>query len=239
MVVSMDEITRIYTGAELEAMSVAVNYHRWILDWFTPYLGNRVAEVGAGIGSVSKLLLERPLGQLTSFEPSRNLFPRLEENLRGEPRATLAPKYFRERDKSERFDSAVYINVLEHIDDDRSEVLDVYEALNPGGHLLVFVPALPWLYSEFDRQLEHHRRYSSRSLARLVVDAGYEIRFLKYFDIAGILPWFVMCKLLGMRPSGCSMALYDKIVVPAMRIAEGILSPPIGKNLLLVARRIE
>ncbi|MCC7087296.1 MAG: class I SAM-dependent methyltransferase [Pirellulales bacterium] len=233
----MDESVRIYTGTELEAMSVAVNYHRWILDWFTPYLGNRVAEVGAGIGSVSKLLLERPLGQLTSFEPSRNLFPRLEEALRGETRATPVPHFFSERDRSNRFDSVLYLNVLEHIDDDRGEVGTVYEALNPGGHLLVFVPALQWLYREFDRQLEHHRRYSTRSLARLVVDAGYEIRFVRYFDIAGILPWFVMCKLLRLRPSGRSVSLYDKIVVPAMRFAEGILPPPVGKNLLLVAQR--
>ncbi len=233
----MDKNIRRYSGTELEAMSVAVNYHRWILDRFAPYLGQQVAEVGAGIGSVSKLLLERPLVQLTSFEPSRNLYPRLEETLRGEPRATPRSCFFHERDKSERFDSVVYLNVLEHIADDRSEVAAVYEALNPGGYLLIFVPALQWLYSEFDQQLEHYRRYSPRSLARPVVEAGFEIRLLKYFDIAGILPWFVMCKLFRTPPGGRSVALYDKIVVPAMQIAEGILSPPMGKNLLLVARR--
>lgn len=235
----MDETNRIYPGIELETMAGAVDYYRWILDWFTPFFGKRVGEVGAGIGSVSKLLLERPLGQLTSFEPSRNLYPRLAQTLRGEPRATPVPGYFSERDKNERFDSVVYINVLEHIEDDRGDLADVHESLNPGGHLLVFVPALPWLYSEFDRQLEHHRRYSARGLARLAIEVGYEIRLLRYFDLAGILPWFVVCKLLRRAPSSRSVAIYDKIVVPAMRIAEGILPPPIGKNVLLVAQRID
>lgn len=237
MAVAMNETTHTYPGTELDAMSVAVNYHRWILDQFKPFLGKSVAEVGAGIGSVSKLLLEQPLYRLTSFEPAQNLLPHLEDNLRGESRVAIVPRRFSERDKRERFDSVVYINVLEHISDDQREVADVYEALNPGGHLLVFVPALQWLYSEFDRQVEHHRRYCSRSLARLVNDPEYEIRILKYFDIAGVLPWFVLCKLFRLPPSNRSVVLYDKLVVPAMRFAEGIVSPPVGKNLLLVARR--
>jgi hypothetical protein len=47
-----------YFGKDLEAMSFANNYHRWILSEFLPYLGSSVAEVGAGTGSFSSLILE-------------------------------------------------------------------------------------------------------------------------------------------------------------------------------------
>ena len=59
-----------YSGTELEILALAVNYHRWILSQFQPYLGATIAEVGAGIGSFSKLLLETSPQRLFAFEPS-------------------------------------------------------------------------------------------------------------------------------------------------------------------------
>ena len=76
-----------YPGTELDALSAAVNYHRWIVDSFSPYLGGTVAEVGAGIGSISKLLLAAGTQRLLIFEPSQNMFPRLARELHDEPRA--------------------------------------------------------------------------------------------------------------------------------------------------------
>src|SRR4030095_9694578 len=66
-----------YAGKDLEAMSFAVNYHRWILSIFEPYLGARVVEVGAGTGSFSELLLERRLESLSLVEPSTEMYQQL------------------------------------------------------------------------------------------------------------------------------------------------------------------
>src|SRR6185503_16638370 len=71
-----------YPGRELESMAFAVNYHRWILDIFRPYLGKRIVEVGAGSGSFSELLLETKPEQLDSIEPSSNMYPLLADHLR-------------------------------------------------------------------------------------------------------------------------------------------------------------
>ena len=68
-----------YPGKELEAMSFATRYHRWIINEFEPYLGETVAEVGAGIGSVSQLLLDKRIKRLFAFEPSHNMYPLLEK----------------------------------------------------------------------------------------------------------------------------------------------------------------
>jgi SAM-dependent methyltransferase len=227
-----------YTGSELDAMSVAVNYHRWILEEFMPYLGRSVAEVGAGIGSVSRLLLNyAAIDRLVAFEPSNNMFPHLEAELRGERRAAAVNDFFSAKYAQTGFDSVVYINVMEHIADDRQEMATACSALRPNGHVLIFVPALPWLYSEFDRQIGHFRRYTKATLQAAAQKAGLVPVKLRYFDAAGILPWFVNFKLLRRGGVGNSVAVYDRLVVPPMKRFERLVPPPLGKNLLLVARK--
>lgn len=233
----MDETKPNYPGKELEALSVAVNYHRWILAEFEPYLGKTVAEVGAGIGSVSKLILEKGIKRLLAFEPSSNMYPFLAENLKQERRAEAINDFFGPRYAQEGLDSVIYINVLEHIEDDRAEMRSASEALKHGGHLLVFVPALAWLYSEFDKQIGHYRRYEKTGLVRLVSDAGLTVVRAKYFDLAGIIPWYVNFVLLRNSIGSRSVSLYDTLVVPTMKRIESVVPPPAGKNVLLIAQK--
>lgn len=227
-----------YPGKELEAMSFAVNYHRWIVDEFKPYLGEVTAEVGAGCGSVSKLLLRSHIKRLVAFEPSKNLYPLLEEELRNEMRAETVNDFFGSAYRENGFDSVVYINVLEHIQDDRAELTSALDALKPNGHLLVFVPALTWLYSDFDKQVGHCRRYVKKDLDRLVREVGFTLVKARYFDMAGIMPWYINFVLLRNSIGSGSVAWYDKLVVPITRLIEAAVPPPIGKNVLLVGRRI-
>lgn len=226
-----------YFGRDLEAMSFARNYHAWILSELEPFLGRSVAEVGAGVGSFSSLLLGTGIERLDAFEPSRNMFPLLCDALTSDSRASAVNGFFGPETIETRYDSVVYINVLEHIEDDAAELAAARDALVPGGHLLVFVPALPWLYSELDRQVGHFRRYRKSALLELVRAAGLSVVAQRYFDIAGVLPWYVNFTLLGNSIGAGSVSLYDRLVVPVMRIVEGIVRPPIGKNVLLVARR--
>jgi hypothetical protein len=226
-----------YAGTELDVLATAVNYHRWIVDTLRPYLGETTAEVGAGIGSVSKLLLGTSIRRLIAFEPSTNLFPLLAKELRPEPRAEVVNDVFRPGYVSDGVESVIYLNVLEHIEDDRAELAGAWEALRPGGHLMVFVPALPWLYSDFDRHVGHYRRYTKRGLQDVAMRAGFDIVKQRYFDIAGIIPWYVSFVLLKGRPNASNVALYDKLIVPPMRLAESLVPPPVGKNLILIARK--
>jgi SAM-dependent methyltransferase len=228
---------RSYPGKELEAMSFAVNYHRWILHEFEPYLGETLAEIGAGRGSVSKLLLGKRIKHLFAFEPSPNLYPVLAAELRQETRAEAVNDFFSPRYAPDGFDSVVYINVLEHIQDDRTELAHALEALKPQGHLLLFVPALAWLYSDFDKQIGHFRRYAKPELSCLVREVGFTLVQVRYFDLAGIIPWYVNFVVLRHSMGSGSVSLYDKLVVPMMRRIESAVPPPIGKNVLLIGRK--
>jgi len=218
-------------------MASAANYRRWIVDAIDPYLGKRIAEVGAGIGSITRIILERPVDQIVAFEPSTNMFPHLAKSVEGHANARAVNELFGGEQAGQDYDSVVYINVLEHVEHEREELLAAYHALRPGGHLLVFVPALAWLYSNFDREVGHFRRYSRDGLQRVVTHAGFDLVRSRYFDVAGVLPWYIHFTLLGRGMGKGSVSLYDRWVVPPMRIVEGWVAPPLGKNVLLVARR--
>jgi len=93
------------------------------------------------------------------------------------------------------------------------------------------------LYSELDRQLGHFRRYTKTNLVQLTRRAGFSIVKARYFDAAGIIPWYIHFTLLKNTITAGSVSLYDRLVVPTMRVIEGLVPPPIGKNVLLVARK--
>jgi SAM-dependent methyltransferase len=226
-----------YPGRELEAMSFAKNYHKWIIEELAPFFGHNVVEVGAGAGDLSTILLQSELKHLFAFEPSSNVFPSLRSSIEGLSRVTAINEFFNSDHVPEAIDSVLYINVLEHIADDLAELQMAYNAIRHGGHLLLFVPALSWLFSDADRNVGHFRRYHMKPLVALVEEAGFVVEKTRYFDLAGIIPWYVNFVLLKNTFSAGSVALYDKVVVPPMRLFEKAITPPIGKNILLVARK--
>jgi len=128
-----------YFGKDLEAMSFANNYHRWLITEFLPYIRGSVAEVGAGAGNVSRLILESDIKSLTAFEPSVNMYPLLKKVLSTDKRAKAINGFFDKEKASECFDSVLYVNVLEHIEDDASELASVRIALAHEGHLLIYL----------------------------------------------------------------------------------------------------
>jgi SAM-dependent methyltransferase len=228
-----------YFGRDLEAMSFAANYHKWIFEEFKPYLGDNVAEVGAGTGNFSKLIISAYIKHLVAIEPSANMYPVLDDLFRDNNQVKTVNHFFSDiyHNYENNFDSILYVNVLEHIENDQKELSYVYKTLGEKGHILIFVPALSWLYSDLDKKLGHCRRYHKQELTKIVQAAGFNIIKIKYFDIVGIIPWYIAFVLLKKSISGCNVALYDKLVVPIMRKIESVINPPIGKNLLLVGRK--
>lgn len=230
----------LYDGHDLEALFELINYQRWIAALITPYMGRHAVEFGAGIGAMSRWLVS-PVDRIDLVEPSPNLLGRLSERFAGDKRVHVVPSSldtYVAAQPEQSLDSAVLINLLEHIDDDVTALRKIGRVLRPGGHLLVFVPAMPSLYSRLDEILGHHRRYTRKNLSGIAEAADFEIVTLRYFDLLGVLPWWLI-NTLGRKESfdaGLSR-LYDRVCVPVSRLLESLASPPIGKNLLLVARR--
>ena len=228
-----------YDGRDLEITSFAKKYHEWIASLFRGFLGKRVAEIGAGSGNFSQLLMREPIEELVAVEPSRNIYPILKRNTKYDARIITHNKFFAEISSEYKnyFDSIVYVNVLEHIEDDAGELARIYESLRPGGHVCIFVPALQWLYSAHDASIGHYRRYYRKELISKLNTAGFEIVKVRYFDFAGIIPWLVVFKWLKRNASAGSISFYDTFITPISRVIESIISPPIGKNLILIGEK--
>lgn len=234
----------VYVGKDLEAMSFAVNYHRWIFEDISAHLGKNIVEVGAGIGSFSEMLLECDPDTLSLVEPS-GLYGRLTETFAGNGRRTDIDTYhaiFADV-RNEIFsknvpDTIIYINVLEHIEDDLGELKLIHQTLKAGGKCVLFVPALQALYGNFDRKLGHFRRYRKRELENKCEAAGFTVLKSNYFDFAGVVPWFVKYRLLRSEEiGGAAVDLYDRLVVPIFKRIESAVKVPIGKNILLIAEK--
>ena len=230
---------RTYFGKDLEAMSFAKNYHEWIIGEFSQYIGEDVAEVGAGMGNFSDYLLGAKIKNLVAFEPSDNMFSVFEKKYYQHTNVTAVNDFFEEQSDNYigSFDSVCYVNVLEHIEDDCVALSHAYKALRKNGSILIFVPALPFLYSNLDEKVGHYRRYSKTKLVSAVSSAGFSISKVKYFDIAGIIPWYIAFVLLRQTTTEGNVLVYDRLIVPIMRKVESTVTPIIGKNLVLVGRK--
>jgi SAM-dependent methyltransferase len=196
------------------------------------------------VGTITRRLLDAdPDLSIVALEPAGNVFGDLASVAALTPRVSAAQHTLREylAGSPEPFDAVVYLNVLEHVEDDATELRLAASVLRPGGALLVFGPALEWLYSELDYKAGHYRRYSLRRLHRLARAAGFEILSLRYFDVVGVLPYLVVYRLLRRTAiSGSTLWGYDRLLVPVSRLLQrAVPRPPLGKNVVLVARKLE
>lgn len=228
-----------YSGSELDALAEARNYYRWVLRHFEPYLGPDTIEVGAGIGTFTEFLLGSPrVSRLTAIEPAANTFPRLAERFAGEPRVEARKGYLSAHRDSLAGDAVVAVNVMEHVSDDEAFVRDAFASVKPGGHLLLFVPALPAIFGTLDVAFEHHRRYTSGTLRRVIEGGGWKPVRISYMNLPGVAAWFTAGRILRKTSIAARDAkAYDRLVVPWLSRLESIIEPPVGSNLLAVARR--
>jgi glycosyltransferase involved in cell wall biosynthesis len=219
----------------LERMGKLSHYNDWIWQSIAPYVGNRVLEVGAGIGNMTRVLYGRDLIVATDLELPylhilRNRFarnPTIEvERLDLNSDDCLALK-------RHEFDTVVCLNVLEHIEDHEGALQRLYEVLVPGGRLALFVPADQKLFGTMDTQVGHFRRYSREDLQRLIEAAGFTTEKVTYQNIFGRFGWWLNGRILKRThlPAGQSR-LFD-LAVPILRRLEP-KNPRKGLSLIAV-----
>jgi glycosyltransferase involved in cell wall biosynthesis/phospholipid N-methyltransferase len=222
----------------LERMGRLSQYNDWIWQSVAPYVGNRVLEVGAGIGNMTRVLYGRDLIVATDLELPylhilRNRFSRnptiLVERLDLNSDDCLKLKHH-------EFDTVVCLNVLEHIEDDEGALQRLYEVLVPGGRLVLFVPADQKLFGTMDTQVGHFRRYEREGLQRLIEAAGFISEKVTYRNIFGRFGWWLNGRVLKRNhlPSGQSR-LFD-LFVPILRRIEPE-SPSKGLSLIAIAQK--
>jgi len=221
-----------YAGGELALFEKAVNWKRYWRSQIAPLVTGAVLEVGAGIGSNTRLLAGLSYRSWTCLEPDATLAARIE--LPGPLHRKIigviaaVPEFF---------DTIIYIDVLEHIEDDAAEMARAAARLTAGGRLIVLAPAHEFLYAPFDAAVGHFRRYCRTSLRRA---APAELRESKviYLDAAGLIASAANRLLLRQSmPTERQILTWDRLLIPASRTLDPLFGHRLCKSVLGIWRR--
>ncbi|HEX6097602.1 MAG TPA: methyltransferase domain-containing protein [Thermoanaerobaculia bacterium] len=221
-----------YAGSELELFREAVCWRRYLASHIRPFLGRRVVEVGAGLGTTTVSLWSPAVTRWVCLEPD----PVLADVIcRALPscvvlNGTLA-------DLRESFDTILYVDVLEHVEDDAAELARAAARLEPGGHLIIAAPAWQRLMTPYDRAIGHHRRYDRHSLDRVMPSGLVSVKSA-YLDAAGLLASAGNRYLLqSAMPTRRQILFWDRVLVRASRVLDPLLRYRVGRSLLEVRRK--
>lgn len=233
------ETTIDYIGDELTLFGAAHNWKRYMRSALAPYLAGDVAEVGAGLGGTTRALAGvEHVASWTCIEPDPAMADEIAAN--AEVRAAYSAVRVHRGTLSDlpnapMFDTIIYIDVLEHIDDDRSELAAAQARLRPGGRIVVLCPAWQFLYSPFDKAVGHFRRHNKRSLRAVAAGSGLREVTAFYLDSVGFLA--SLANKLALRqsmPTASQIRLWDSFMVPVSRLADRVVARSFGKSVILV-----
>lgn len=232
-----------YLIQDLERMAKAKNYLAWQARLVGREIGQRVVEVGCGLGNFTSALLDREA--VIAVDIDSYCIERVRQRY---PQYTNLHTFVRDITDSndEAFseiagfqpDSCVCLNALEHIEDDFSALLRMKSILIPGGAIVLLVPAFEALYGPTDKNLGHYRRYSRTSIRKLAAVTGLHIRKIHYINLIGLFGWCANSHIFHREAqSEAQIAIFDRFVVPVMSRLEAILPPPFGQSLFVVLER--
>ncbi len=227
-------------GRELENHLGGVDarrYRDYQLALIGPHLGESVLEVGSGLGDVSAMLTGARRLIVSDTDPA--CLDALRTRFAGDPRVdVLELDLDAEVALGEQVDSVLAMNVLEHIEDDVAALRALGRLLVPTGAVVLWVPAYPALYGDFDRMVGHYRRYTPASLRATVGAAGLVPELVRPVNLLGGIAWWAAVRRGGAGSASERLVrTYDRFVVPLTRALERHWCPPFGQSVLCVARR--
>jgi SAM-dependent methyltransferase len=221
-------------------MADAHNYNDWTFSLFERHLRGRVLEVGCGVGTFTRRILDSDrFDSLLSIDLEPAAVAHCRENLRS---SRVEFRCVDVRELEGAFNLIVCMNVLEHIPDDSGALARMLRLLAPEGTLFLLVPAHQRLFTPFDAAAGHVRRYSKRHMQPLILGAasGAPVAIEQfYFNTIGAIGyWFVYSVLKKLPDAGASgeIGAFDRFIVPILRRIEG-RRQPFGLSLVSVVKR--
>ena len=228
-----------YPGDELDVFAHAQNWKAYFSRTLRPYIRGAVLEVGAGTGTTMLELNQGGAANWTCLEPDQSLAARIPSGEVNPGAATVDVRCGTLKDVApgERFDVIIYIDVLEHIEDHRGEMALATQHLEQGGRVIVLSPAYHFLFSPFDEQVGHFRRYTRRSL-RAVAPVELEVERLFHLDAVGAAASLLNKLVLRQSmPTVGQIHFWDRGMIPLSRIVDPLLLHSFGRSVIGVFRK--
>jgi len=233
----MTESASPYQGSELELFAEAHRWKSYLRERLARHLRGDVLEVGSGIGSTTKALCTPAVRSWTALEPDPVL-SQLAVSADGDSPITIQVRHrvgtLADLEPRPSFDTIAYVDVLEHIADDRGELEKAAEILRPSGRLVVLAPAHQWLFTPFDSAIGHYRRYG-RAALRSLTPPTLELEHLYFLDSAGLLASAGNRLFLrSAQPTLSQIKLWDRVLVPISRVLDPLLGRRVGKSIVAI-----
>lgn len=230
----------LYTVADQQRMSRAKNYFAWQGRMVKREIGQRVIEVGCGLGNFTGTLLDREA--VVAVDKQEKCIQLLRQRYAGRENLQVMKLDIANENFSTLrqlcADSCVCLNVLEHVRDDLTALRNMSSALVAGGVIVLIVPAFQVLYGPIDRNLRHHRRYTRASMARLAASAGLRLKKVRYMNAVGFFGWWANSHIFKKEAqSERQIEAFDQYVVPLQSKLERWIAPPFGQSLFAVLQK--
>jgi SAM-dependent methyltransferase len=187
-----------YGSRILADLQHARRFNKWMGDTLRPFVGDRVLEIGAGIGALTAQLIPRDLYVASDINP--HYLHYLRSYAVGKPYLRVAkvdaghPEDFSFLKQS--FDTALMVNVLEHLPNEEIALENVRAALETQGRAIILVPQHPGLYGSLDVALEHRERYTPQKLEAALERSGFRVERLFDFNRVSVPAWYLNGRIL-------------------------------------------
>ena len=229
-----------YGAHILGSLARVQRFNRWMANTIDSHLGERILEIGAGIGNLTIHLLPREHYVATDVDSSYLEY--LREMAMGRPGVEVEQLDILDDQAFVRhageFDTIVCLNVLEHVADPERGLRNLRTALAPGGKAILLVPQGQWLYSTLDDAVDHHKRYERKDLTAEIESAGLEMIALSDYNKVGVPAWILNGKLLRRRRFAPLQLKVLNVLTPVFEKVDRFL-PWQGLSLIAVVRRAQ
>ena len=221
-----------YNGWELNFFDNAKNFRNYQWNLIKDKIKKKILEVGPG----NCVFLDRYCKiskEIFLFEPSENFRIKLSSKIENFKEVKLIKEY-----DNSTYDTIIYLDVVEHIEDDQNEILSAYNRLNKDGYLIINVPAFQFLYTDYDKKIGHYRRYSKSSFKRLLQNLNINNFNMSYFDSIGFcLIFFSKYLAVSNKVNLQGGVKFWNFLIPISKILDILLSPLIGKSLMVIIKK--
>lgn len=222
----------------LRCVSRLSRYNAWLWEQVAPFTGQRILEVGAGIGTMTRYLLHRELVVATDIAPQ--YLKRLKVRFHGRSNVVVRPLDLDAPLPQDlhafNLDTILCLNVLEHLKEDEAALERFSALLSSGARVVLILPALKRLYGEIDKAIDHYRRYEKAEIEEKLRRVGFQVEETRFFNSPGIFGWYLNSHLLKRKAVPSLQARSNDLFVPLLRV-EKHLTWPWGALLLAVGRK--
>ena len=212
------------------------NFHiRYCLSFIKKYIKGDILEIGAGCGSFTRNYIKTDLKNITLTELDKKNIQDLNQKFKSLKNVKVLNTTINKINN--KYDTILYLHVLEHIKDDQDEIREATKRLKKGGHLLIMVPAHQKIYSNLDRAVGHYRRYERKFFK----DKLTNLKRVKLFslDIIGYLLYFLNKIFFKEEifPSSLKIFIWDKICTPLTAIIDRLTNYNYGKCIIAIYKK--